>query len=239
MLSVQVHPSDDQTESLEADPIGFGHGKTEAWVVLAAGEHSRIYAGLEPGAEPDDLRALSAATLPQHVASFTPKAGDAVFVPGGTVHSLGGDLVVFEVQQNSDVTFRLFDWERVDPATGKRRDLQVDEALACVDTSVGVVAAVVPVVESTEPVLRERLFCCAQFGVWRLSGRSPFPVGVVGEPRVLVSIDGDAEIDDDGDRYRLRRGEVLVVPAVVGVCVVRPIGDVTVLELSLPEGGAQ
>ncbi|MEO8692210.1 MAG: type I phosphomannose isomerase catalytic subunit [Acidimicrobiales bacterium] len=239
MLSVQVHPSDEQAKHLEdADSIGFGNGKTEAWVVLAASEHSRIYAGLEPGTEPDDLRALSAATMPQHVASFTPKRGDAVFVPAGTVHCLGGDVVVFEVQQNSDVTYRIFDWDRIDPTTGQPRELQVEAALACVDTSAGAVAPVVPVVESVEPVLRERLFCCEQFRVWRLTGRSPFPVGALGKPRVLVAVDGDADVDHDGDRYRLKRGEVLVLPAVVGVCVVRPIGDVTVLELSLPEAGA-
>ena len=240
MLSVQVHPTDEQAEHLEApDSIGLGYAKTEAWVVLAAGEHSRIYAGVEPGTKPDDLRALSAATMSLHVASFTPKAGDAVFVPAGTVHSLGGDVVVFEVQQNSDVTFRLFDWDRVDPATGTPRELQVEEALVCVDVSVDPVAAAVPVVESVDPVRRERLVRCEQFGVWRLSGRSPFPVGAVGKPRVVVSIDGEAEVDHDGDSYRLRRGDVLVLPAVVGVCVVRPIGEVTVLELSLPERGEE
>lgn len=227
MLSVQVHPS-------EAD--GLGDAKTEAWVVVAAGEHSLIYAGLEPGTEPDDLRALSTATMAQRVASFTPEPGDAVFVPAGTVHCLGGDVVVFEVQQNSDVTFRLYDWDRTDPATGEPRALQVDDAVACVDWSSGPVAAVVPLVESVEPARRERLFDCEQFGVWRLTGRLPFPVGAPGEPRVLVSIGGEADIDHDGDSYPLRRGEVLVLPAVVGVCVVRPHGEVTVLEVSLPKG---
>lgn len=240
VLSVQVHPTDEQAKHLDdADSLGLETGKTEAWVVLAAGEDSRIYAGLQPGATLDDLRALTTATVPQHVASFAPRPGDAVFVPAGTVHSLGGDVVVFEVQENSDVTFRLFDWDRVDPTTGKPRELQVEAALACVDTSAGPVGAVAAVVESTDPVLRERLFCSEQFGVWRLTGRSAFPVGAPGEPRVLVSLDGEAELDCDGDLYRLRRGEVLVVPAVVGVCLVRPVGEVTVLELSLPEGGAQ
>ena len=64
---------------------------------------------------------------------FTPKPGDGVFIPAGTVHSLGGDVVVFEVQQNSDVTFRLYDWDHVDAKTGQPRALQVDQALACID----------------------------------------------------------------------------------------------------------
>ena len=82
------------------------------------------------------------------------------------------------------------------------------------------------------------MFCCEQFGVRRLAGRSPFSVGALGEPRVLVSINGEAELDHDGDRYRLGVGDVLVLPAVVGVCVVRPIGETTVLELTLPRGVA-
>ncbi|MEO8697576.1 MAG: mannose-6-phosphate isomerase, partial [Acidimicrobiales bacterium] len=117
--------------------------------------------------------------------------------------------------------------------------LQLDQALASVDVSVGPIEAAVPVVESVDPVRRERLVSCEQFGMWRLTGRSAFPVGAVGKARVLVSLDGASDVDDDGDLYRLRRGEVLVLPAVAGVCFVRPVGEVTVLELSLPERGAE
>ena len=116
-LSVQVHPSDLQTDYLPAGE----HGKTEAWVVLDAEPDSRIYAGLKLGTTADVLRrALANRTVADHLASFTPKPGDAVFLQAGTVHSLGGGLVVFEVQENSDVTFRLYDWDRVDAKTGRR-----------------------------------------------------------------------------------------------------------------------
>lgn len=152
-------------------------------------------------------------------------------------HSHGDTPRRLDPQQNSDVKFRLFDWDRVDPAPGKPRDLQLDEALACVVTSEGVVAAVLPVVESTEPVLRKHLSCSARCVA--AHGTVPVPGWRGGEPRVLVSIDGPAEVADDGHRHRLRRGEVFEVPAVVAVCVVRLIGKVTVLGLSLPEGGAR
>ncbi len=109
-LSVQVHPEDRLTDCIPAGESG----KTEAWVVLKAGPASRIYAGLKPGTTADVLRrALAGRTVADHLASFTPKAGDAVFIRAGTVHTLGG-VVVFEVQENSDVTFRLYDWDRVD-----------------------------------------------------------------------------------------------------------------------------
>ena len=187
MLSVQVHPSDAHTDLLPAGETG----KTEAWVVLEAGTESRIYAGLKPGTTADDLRrALTNGTVAEHLACFTPKPGDGVFLPAGTVHALGGDIVVFEVQQNSDVTFRLYDWDHVDAKTGRPRALQVDQALACIDFAEGAVGPVAPVVEATTPVLRERLFHCEHFWLWRLRGQSPFTVGAAGVPRVLICIEG-------------------------------------------------
>jgi mannose-6-phosphate isomerase len=232
MLSVQVHPSDRHTEYLRADEPG----KTEAWVVLEAGPESRIYTGLEPGTTPDGLRqALSNGTVTDLLVGFTPKPGDGVFLPAGTVHALGGDVVVFEIQQNSDVTFRLYDWDHVDSRTGKRRPLQVDKALACIDFSHEAAGPVVPVVEQVTPVPRERLVLCEHFGLWRLRGNAPFTVGVAGAPRVVVCISGEAALEHDGADYAFGRGDVLLLPAVVGACAVRPHGDVTVLEISLPE----
>ena len=66
-----------------------------------------------------------------------PEPGDGVFIPAGTVHALGGDVVVFEIQENSDVTFRLYDWDHVDAKTGRPRALQVEQALACIDFAGG------------------------------------------------------------------------------------------------------
>ena len=116
MLSVQVHPSDRQVNYLPAGETG----KTEAWVVLEAGTESRIYAGLKPATTQESLQqALINGTVADCLASFKPNPGDAVLIPAGTVHSLN-DVVVFEVQENSDVTFRLYDWDHVDAKTGQR-----------------------------------------------------------------------------------------------------------------------
>ncbi len=132
-LSVQVHPADGQSDYIPAGESG----KTEAWVVLEAGPASRIYAGLKPGTTRDDLeRALASRAVADLLASFAPRVGDAVLVRARTVHSLSG-VVVFEVQENSDVTFRLYDWDRVDPRSGKPRPLQVEQAIACIDFEQG------------------------------------------------------------------------------------------------------
>ena len=232
MLSVQVHPSDSKKDYL---PVGE-HGKTEAWVVLEAGPDSRIYAGLKPGTTADNLKqSLTNGTVADHLSYFTPKPGDGVFIPAGTVHSLGGDVVVFEVQQNSDVTFRLYDWNHIDKKTGNPRSLQVDQALACIDFKQGATKPVVPVVEAITPVCNKMLFDCKHFHLYRLQGKSSFTVGGIGLPRILVCIDGDGQIEYDGTIYIIGKGDVFLLPAVVGVCTFKPRSSVTLLEIALPE----
>lgn len=232
-LSVQVHPSDQQPGYLPAGETG----KTEAWVVLETGAESRIYAGLKPATTPDDLSgSIEIRTLPDLLASFMPKPGDAVLLEAGTVHALA-DTVVFEAQENSDVTFRLYDWDRVDAATGRRRSLQVDQAMACIDFTKGPLGPLVPVVEALRPALRERLLFCEHFGLWRISGDSRFVVGKAGTPRVILCIAGEGQIDHNRVSYELTRRDVFLIPAVVGTCVCQPRGTITLLEISLPEGG--
>ena len=231
MLSLQVHPADDRKDLLPAGETG----KTEAWVVLEAGLKSRIYAGLKPGTTADDLRrAVASGVVADNVASFVPKQGDGVLVPAGTVHSLG-DVVVFEIQENSDVTFRLDDWGHVDPRTGRPRALQVDQALSAIDMAQGAVAPVSPVVEETTPDERERLFDCDYFRLWRLRGQSPFAVGAAGAPRVLVCMEGTGRVEHGGETHAAGKGDVLLLPATVGACIFRPSGPVTLLEVALPE----
>jgi len=233
MLSVQVHPSDAYKELLPAGETG----KTEAWVVLEAGSGSRIYAGLKPGTTEDDLRrSLANGSVADHLECFVPKPGDGVFLPAGTVHSLGGDIVVFEIQQNSDVTFRLYDWEHVDAKTGQPRALQTDQALACIDFAGGCPAgAIAPIIETTTPAKRERLFQCEFFRLFRLRAQSPFTVGASGAPHVLVCIGGSGQVEHGGATYAVGKGDVLLLPAIAGPCIFRPRGAVTMLEISVPE----
>src|SRR5580658_6017411 len=211
MLSVQVHPGGDA-------------GKTEAWVVLEAGARSRIYAGLKPGTTEADLRrALTNGSVAGRLACFNPKPGDAVFLPAGTVHALGG-VVVFEVQQNSDVTFRLYDWDRVDTQTGQPRALQVEQALGSIDFLEGPAGPIAPVVEAAAPVRRSRLFQCEHFWLWRVRAQSPFAVGAVGEPRVLVCIEGTGQVEYGRAICAVAKGDVVLLPAVLGQCTFQPRG---------------
>jgi mannose-6-phosphate isomerase len=232
MLSVQVHPG----YALAGVPPTDGTAKTEAWVVLEAGIKSRIDVGLKAGTTADILRrSVRNGTLSDHLTSIAPKPGDGVFIPAGTVHSLGDDVVVFEIQQNSDVTFRLYDWGHVDAKTGKPRELQIDQALACTDFVDGKCGLVVPAVESESLVKRERLFDCAAFQLWRLRGELPFIVGAEDEPRVLVCVEGAGQLGQGAGTYPVRKGEVWLLPAVTGACTFQPHGAASLLEIAIPD----
>ena len=229
-LSVQVHPSDSETKYIPEGETG----KTEAWVVLEIGKESRIYAGLKSWTARDVLwQELKNGNVADLLFSFVPQPGDAILIPSGTVHSLS-DVVVFEVQENSDVTFRLYDWENIDPKTGILRPLQVESAMECLDLAQVDIKAVEPVVGELRPVLRESLIQCPHFGLWRYSGNLPFLVGAADTPRILVCTDGVGYLDHAGQNYTIVKGNVLLLPAVVGECLCKPHGAVTILEISLP-----
>jgi mannose-6-phosphate isomerase len=223
MLSVQVHPA-----------VGV-YANTEAWVVLEAKKESCIYAGLKPHTTPEALReSIESGTVPDNLISIDPKPGDGVFIPAGTVHSLGGDVVVFEIQQNSDTTFRLYDWDHLDADTGKPRPLQIDQALAAIDFDGSKAGLVVAVEEALYPVERKRLFDCPHFSVWTLDGREEFTVGAEEMPRVLVCTAGSGQIEHAGISYPVGRGDVWLLPAVVGKSKFRPSGLVALLEIAIP-----
>ncbi len=139
--------------------------------------------------------------------------------------------MIFEVQQTSDITYRLYDWDRVDPKTGQKRPLHIEESLACTNFDFVPCGPVRPVVESAT---RERLVDCRYFRLDRHRSDTPFKVGARGECRIVVGVDGDAALSSAGKDYSLAMGEVLLLSAEIGECRVIPRGAATVLECGLP-----
>ncbi len=232
-LSVQVHPNDEQAAKL--GPGMFG--KTEAWVILeTCPETSKIYAGVRDGVTADHFRtALREKTTPSLLHSFTPQPGDCVFLEAGTVHAIGADVLLFEVQQTSDITYRLYDWDRVDAKTGKPRQLHIEEGLACADFARGPCPPVQPKSAMNEGVYQEGLVDCRYFSLQRRTSRVSFRVGLPGRCRVVVCIAGSGELESRGQRYPISRGDAILLPAEVGQCLCLPNGEIAVLECGLPE----
>jgi len=126
-LSVQVHPPVHKADALGGEP------KTEMWFMAHAEPNARIYAGLRRGASRESFsQALAAGTVAEEVHAIPVHTGESLFVPSGRVHALGGGLVVYEIQQNSDTTYRVFDWNRTG-LDGRPRDLHIDQSMASID----------------------------------------------------------------------------------------------------------
>ncbi|MGY8688708.1 MAG: type I phosphomannose isomerase catalytic subunit, partial [Verrucomicrobiales bacterium] len=126
-LSIQVHPPAGVAPSLNGEP------KTEMWYIAHAERGSKLYVGLRNGVSRDDFESGITGGLTQdQVHAITPKAGDFIFIPSGRLHAIGAGLLIYEIQQNSDTTYRVFDWNR--PGTdGQPRDLHVKESMKCID----------------------------------------------------------------------------------------------------------
>ncbi|MCH1410093.1 MAG: class I mannose-6-phosphate isomerase [Verrucomicrobiales bacterium] len=128
-LSVQVHPPESVAAELGGEP------KTEVWYIAAADPGAEIYVGVKEGVTEATFReGLEEGSVESLLHSIPVKEGEHIFIPSGRLHAIGAGLVIYEIQQNSDTTFRVFDWNRLG-LNGKPRDLHVEESLHCIDFS--------------------------------------------------------------------------------------------------------
>ena len=230
-LSVQVHPDDARAKAF--DPRE--NGKSEAWVVLDAEPGSVLFAGLRPGVTAERLRAAAeAGTVESLLHSFPVAPGECVYVPAGTVHAIGEGVLLAEIQQASDLTFRLYDWGRAG-ADGKPRALHVEQATACADFESGPVTPVTPRRTGHGAGATDDLVRCGHFAIRRHVLTGGHPIAADGRFRVLTAVAGDAEIDCGGETRPFGLGRTLLVPAASPEVTVRPrAGEVTILESFLP-----
>ncbi len=127
-LSLQVHPSEHVASKLGGEP------KTEFWYVAAADPGAKLFLGFRTPITRDRFEEkLRDGTIMDHVHKIAVHQGDAMFLPAGRLHATGAGNLLIEIQQNSDTTYRVFDWNRTDPTTGQQRELQVREAVQCID----------------------------------------------------------------------------------------------------------
>lgn len=206
-LSVQVHPTDAYAASHPGAQV-----KNEAWYVIAADPGARMLIGLKAGLSREACAAaLQQGEIEQVMNRIPARAGDFHYLPGGTLHALGGGVLVAEIQTPSDTTFRAFDFNRIDPATGSHRELHVEQALQVIDFPAPNHADRRPRHIQGEGLL----VATPQF---ELSLHSS-PAGTnqalaVGLPTILILIDGEARlVGDEFEGVNCRKGETLLIPA--------------------------
>jgi mannose-6-phosphate isomerase len=226
-LSVQVHP-DDATASI----LGAGdHGKTECWVILADG--GALFHGTRAGVSRDDFeRALTDHTLAATLNRFEGRAGDVFFVEARTVHALGEGCLLYEIQQTSDITFRVYDWDRMG-LDGKPRPLHVAESLATIDFSRTGFGPLRPQWQ-TDPATRvatRALVTCPHFSVeqFRVATGATLRRPSRDTCAVVTCIDGHGTLQTEGGALPLATMQTALLPAAAGSW--RAAGDSATLEL--------
>jgi mannose-6-phosphate isomerase len=227
-LSVQVHP-DDARAARQTPP---DLGKTEAWVVLAAEPGSLIYAGLKRGFDRHAFeRELARGACELCLHRFEPKPGDCVFLPAGMVHAIGAGLLVAEIQQASDTTFRLFDWNRIG-ADGKPRQLHLNEAIEAIDYDLGPAAPQVP--RPTDQAHVSRLVSCDKFVLDRWQFHQPQGTGGDRRCHLIAVLSGQVRVAGAADDKPLAAGSTMLLPAALGQVEIKPLGEAVVLDGYLP-----
>ncbi|CAM3365254.1 type I phosphomannose isomerase catalytic subunit [Hydrogenibacillus schlegelii] len=223
-LSVQVHPDDAYARRHEND-----WGKSEAWYILKAPEGGRIIAGHRFDSPDTYRRAVAEGRIREYLLEQPIAAGELVYIPAGRVHALLGGTTVIEIQQPSDVTYRIYDWDRIDPVSGRPRPLHVDKAADVIRYGDASVA------EKSTTALRTPFFTLEKHALAAGERRRFAPV-VAHRPEVIVVADGEGGLVLDGREAPPREGTADGPPGRtddVTVLALRP-GDTILVPADIP-----
>ncbi len=215
-LSLQVHPNDEQAVRLE----GAGqNGKTEAWHILDASSNAQIIAGLIPGVEMDDFeKATRQGTISSMANYMKVNAGDTVLMRAGTIHALGPGLLVYEVQETSDITYRVFDWNR--PQTNGRV-LHIDKSLAVANPFASSRPSHLPPAKDSDCLT----LCTTEYFTLQYlnSHQYPLEMDTHGQTfHALTVIDGLAHFSSGKESVSLGKFKTILVPAATGAYHLEP-----------------
>ncbi len=224
-LSIQVHP--DNTIARERHKA---YGKTEMWYILESEDNSRIYTGFRDNINKETyIDALSAGEVAGLMNIENPAAGDAFFTPAGRIHSIGAGILLAEIQQTSDITYRIYDWNRIG-SNGQPRELHTDLALDVIDFNASVNNKI-----SKEPVLNrtENLVSCDFFTTNVINFNKPVikDYNLFDSFVIYICTTGELMIRYDGKSEPVIRGETVLLPAMIKDIVLEPLMESTILEI--------
>lgn len=230
-LSIQVHPDDRYAR----EHLGQLVGKTEAWHILDAAPGAVIYHGCRESAEPAELAsALARGRLLDYLQTVPVRAGETFFTPAGTIHAIGAGIVLYEIQQYSDVTFRLYDWDRTDDA-GRPRELHLEQGLAVVDVTPPALHAIPPLpLDATGQ--RRVLVACRPFALEAWQPRAALTSTLDGGTfHLLTILAGEAAVEAAGVTLPLVAGQTALIPASSGTYQLQPTPATRLLVSYVPD----
>jgi mannose-6-phosphate isomerase len=231
-LSLQVHPPAGKAAALGGEP------KTELWYVTDAAPAAELFVGLKRGCTREEFtRKIQAGTVADCFHRVPVRAGDAMFLPSGRVHAIGGGLVIFEIQENSDTTYRVFDWNRRG-LDGKPRDLHVRESLETIDFGDFEPGLVRPERRTENPrlesLIRDRLFTIENA---TLVPGEELPL-IPGRLQILGVVSGVIVVTGASEQVSIPAGRFCLVPAAVSGAAARASEPARCLRVMLGEGSA-
>jgi mannose-6-phosphate isomerase len=225
-LSLQVHPPAAKAAQLGGEP------KTEMWYVADAISEADLFVGLKRGATRDEFeKRIQNGTVAQCFHRIIVKKGDAMFLPSGRVHALGAGNVIFEIQQNSDTTYRVFDWNRVD-SQGKPRDLHIEQSLASIDFNDVEPDLIRGQLVGQSELKQRQLVCDPLFAVnfCQLQPAEIFPTNKK-TMQIFGVLEGELLIEQEQEKIKLTAGQFCLVPACVENFCVRTPSSVSFLKI--------
>ncbi len=242
-LSVQVHPDDAYAQRVEHQPVG----KTECWYILAAEPGAELVLGWTRDTNRDEYeRRVADGTLGDILRRVPVAPGEVYYLPAGTLHAIGAGIVLFETQQASDLTYRIFDWNRVG-ADGKPRELHVAKAADVLDFRATMPGAVTPIVFTEGGVERTVAIADRRFAVERLAvAQAGAVIATGGRPLAVMALDTPLMLATGAAECALRPWETALVPAAAAqvrfgapgaALVVRVEPDLDVLRAEAAAGG--
>lgn len=222
-LSIQVHPNDELAKKRHNS-----FGKTEMWYVMQADEGSHIIVGFkEKSSKEQYLEHLQNKNLIEILNEVEVKKGDVFFLETGTIHAIGAGIVLAEIQQTSDITYRIYDWDRVD-AQGKSRELHVDEALDAMNYNItDTQKHYTTLVNKSNTIVN-----CPYFTTSYLPLNGSTGVSKDGSSfTVYICTEGEFSVEIDGEKYAFKKGDTILIPAVLKVFILS--GVATLLEICI------
>lgn len=224
-LSIQVHPDDEL-----AKKRGLGHGKTEMWYILEADEKAELISGFSRKMDKESYKKhLENNTLKEVLNTIRVSKGDVFYIPAGRVHALGPGCLLAEIQQTSDTTYRIYDWDRID-AAGMKRELHTDEALDAIDFNEtrecktkyeSKLNSSIALVE--DPHFITRLVFTDQPLIKNISELDSFII--------YMGIEGESTIKNEETEIGIKMGETVLIPASMGNLIIEPQGKAKLLEI--------
>jgi mannose-6-phosphate isomerase len=236
-LSVQVHPDDNYAMRNEAGAGGVG--KTEMWYVISARPGAEVRVGLKPEVDARQFRQAIQDNSAEDLVERVPvQTGEAIFVPAGTVHTIGPGMILCEIQQNSDITYRVFDYHRLD-AHGKPRELHIEKAFDVIRFGKQHGGKVTSAQVKKGALDTRVLVDCPYFSVAKFAFSEAQHVVDAGGGRLelIIVLEGHGTLrTQPGDsRSEYSRGQAWLVPAATRGCVYEPKEHTTLLRVALPE----